>query len=257
MVNAIKLLKFVYRGLLTGMPILTYNPITKNNFLAPMNVNEYSTYVNIKLDTKQSFEIQNYIDTFTDNLSLTKVSIDGNEKASNYLSLNIYNCTSPVFLNDNPITRFEINTYVTDKFGNYGTLILDYLSNGLSMDPVNIFKKSNDIQIIKKETLIDINCNSTEENINLNLKFLHSKNKDFKANDQLIDFTDKIYYKNGIYDKIYYDTSLTKAVTKSPTITSNFLFNYLGMNFTSYDSIFYFKDNIDLVGKMWSNLYDF
>ena len=58
-------------------------------------------------------------------------------------------------------------------------------------------------------------------------------------------------------DKIYYDTSLTKAVTKSPTITSNFLFNYLGMNFTSYDSIFYFKDNIDLVGKMWSNLYDF
>ena len=80
MVNAIKLLKFVYRGLLTGMPILTYNPITKNNFLAPMNVNEYSTYVNIKLDTKQSFEIQNYIDTFTDNLSLAKVSIDGNEK---------------------------------------------------------------------------------------------------------------------------------------------------------------------------------
>ena len=38
------------------------------------------------------------------------------------------------------ITRCELNTYVKDHNGNYGTLIIDYLSNELSMDPLNIFK---------------------------------------------------------------------------------------------------------------------
>lgn len=259
MINTINLLKFVYRGLLTGMPLLTYNPITKNNFLAPMTVEPYSTYINIKLNDNQSEIIQNYINKYTDELYLDQVSIKDYEKPSNYLSLNIYNCTSPVFLNDNKITRFEINTYVKDKKGNYGTLILDYLSNGLSMDPVNIFKNKDEILINKNDISIDIEGYSKKENINLSLYYPISKTftKFFNVNNQLIDYTDNIYYKNGIYDKIYYDNSLTNAETISPYYNSNFIFNYLGMNFTDFDSLFYFRNNINLVGKIWSNLYDY
>ena len=70
---------------------------------------------------------------------MEKISME-KSKSGYYLSLNIYNCTSPVFLNDKVTTRFEINTYVNDECRK-GTLIIDYLSNELSMDPVNIFKR--------------------------------------------------------------------------------------------------------------------
>ena len=71
-----------------------------------------------------------------------------------YLSINVYNCSSPIFFNDNEeITRFEINTYVrkwnsnTQSF-DYGTVILDYTSNSLSMDPVHLFKQKQDVVFV-------------------------------------------------------------------------------------------------------------
>ena len=42
----IDFIRFVYKGLLTGMPILTYNSFNKNTFNIPMTVNPISTYVN-------------------------------------------------------------------------------------------------------------------------------------------------------------------------------------------------------------------
>ena len=39
------------------------------------------------------------------------------------------------------MTRFEINTYVKNQYNETGTLILDYLCNELSMDPVNLLKQ--------------------------------------------------------------------------------------------------------------------
>ena len=81
------LLKFVYRGLLTGLPILTYNPISKLNFHSPFDVKPMSTYINYKLNSKQF----DYINNFMNNsrLELNKVSIDSNKK-DYYLSFNIY-----------------------------------------------------------------------------------------------------------------------------------------------------------------------
>ena len=38
-----RFLKFIYNGLLTGMPIITYNPITQNTFNAPLTVEPYSS----------------------------------------------------------------------------------------------------------------------------------------------------------------------------------------------------------------------
>ena len=55
------LLKFVYRGLLTGLPILTYNPISKLNFHSPFDVKPYSTYINYKLDVNQFNYINEYL----------------------------------------------------------------------------------------------------------------------------------------------------------------------------------------------------
>ena len=39
-------LRFFYNFMLSGMPVLTVNPINKNILHAPFLVNSYSTYIN-------------------------------------------------------------------------------------------------------------------------------------------------------------------------------------------------------------------
>ena len=75
----LNLLKFVYRGLLTGMPILTYNPITKNTLNMPLTVKPYSTYLNFKLNYYQSQYLNNYISEYTNSLELVPINIFPND----------------------------------------------------------------------------------------------------------------------------------------------------------------------------------
>ena len=92
-----KFLQFFYNALLTGMPSLTYNPINKNTLHAPFNVNEGSTYINYKLNTHQIKSIQNYLSE-KGNLKIVPTKLFKNDKKNDfYLSINIYNCSSPIF----------------------------------------------------------------------------------------------------------------------------------------------------------------
>ena len=127
-------LKFVYSGLLTGMPPLTYNPITKNPLNIPFSIKPESLYINFKLNETQTSYLNNYIHDYNKDLEIIPVKLLNREtNKSNYLSVNIYNCTSPVFMNDNNMTRCEVNTYVKNtKTNKTGTLILDYISSELS-----------------------------------------------------------------------------------------------------------------------------
>ena len=96
-------LKFIHSGLLTGMPSLLYNPYTKLSLNVPLTIEPNSLYINFKLSEKESTYINEYIKRQS-SLELVPISLFPNEKAANYLSINIYNCTSPVFLNDNEDT---------------------------------------------------------------------------------------------------------------------------------------------------------
>ena len=80
--------KFVYRGILTGMPILTYNSITKNTFNVPMTVNPISTYVNFKLDPIMVDVINKDIQK-TSNLSLVPIKLFPDSKEEYILSVNL------------------------------------------------------------------------------------------------------------------------------------------------------------------------
>ncbi len=145
-----KFLKLFYNALLAGMPSLSYNPINKNILHAPFNVNEGSTYINYKLNKHQINVIQNYLSK-RGNLKIVPTKLFKNDINNDfYLSINIYNCTSPMFdfLSKDPVTRCEINTYVINEKNEFGTCIIDYTSNILSLDPDNIFKKSNPTKFI-------------------------------------------------------------------------------------------------------------
>ena len=76
------ILKFVYRGLLTGMPLLTYNPITKNTFNVPLTVLPYSTYLNFKLTDNQTSYLNNYISEFTKDLEIVPINLYPNDAKS-------------------------------------------------------------------------------------------------------------------------------------------------------------------------------
>ena len=254
----ISILKFVYRGLLTGMPILTYNPITKNNFIAPVEISPFSTYLNFKLSEDQTSSLNKYIQTFNKDLEIVPIKLLNEESESSfYLSANIYNCTAPIMSNTQEIGRCEINTYIYDKANNkYATIILDYLSNQISMDPVNVFKPSEEMIYLNDNNNLKSKCFSKKDTIVLDYNFDLSSGKNIKLSDELIKFTDKIYYKNGLYDKIYYDSSLTQPEIIYPD-KYQLSFQYRDLNFYDIDSIFYFKNKIQFAGSMWHNLYDY
>tara|TARA_Y100001958_G_C21113959_1_gene460078 strand:+ start:160 stop:975 length:816 start_codon:yes stop_codon:yes gene_type:complete len=254
-----KLLKFVYNGILTGMPLVVYNPISKNTLNVPLVVSPESTYLNLKLDDEQTNYLDSYIKDYTDTLDIVPISIFPGEKEAHYLSINVYNCSSSVFMNDEKsITRCEINTYVRNKDGNYGTIILDYLSNDLSMDPVNIFKQKEDIIFDKKDSVNIIRGRSIRDKISLDFKYNTLGTFKTAVSDSLIKYTDNIYYKTGIMDKIYYDSSLVNAIVKRPfSILNNdldFNFVYKDLVFDKISNMFYFDNEIRFIGGMWDNL---
>ena len=143
------LLKLFYSAMLTGIPSVTYNPINNNIFHAPVVIKPFSTYINYRLNFEQYTYIKNILDSRSNNLLPIFSNTLQDENKDYYLSVNIYNCSSPIFntITQDEVTRCEINTYVTDSKKNIGTVIMDYCSNYLSMDPVNIFKLPDNISM--------------------------------------------------------------------------------------------------------------
>ena len=279
-------LKFAYRAMITGLPLTTYNTYNDVSFHAPVNINPYSTYVNYKLTIDEFDYINKYLYKNTNfTMSIMSIEEKANPKYDYYVSVNMYNCTSPMFnvVTNQPITRCEINTYVKDQYGNYGTLIMDYASNYLSMDPENIFKlpgkakfttvecdQNIDTQLSKAEYFYassicpicdygnlksSVDFKAETDNFDFSLKYnVYNDDMRFRLNRNLIDYTDNIYYNNGICDKLYYDTTLTRADIREID-AYNVSFKFKDLVFSKPESVFYFKNNINFVGSLWNNLY--
>ncbi len=258
------LLKILYNFMLSGMPNLISNPINKNPLSSAFIVSPYSTYINYKLDNHEyniinSFMNNNKNNSNSNNFKIIPTEIIKNTNLDYFLSINIYNCTSPLFdfLNNQNSVRCEINTYVCNKQNLKGTLILDYVSNMLSLDPVNLFKKSGNIQFLKKNNIIKGFAN----NKNFNLKFKYNINNNFIKNNkisyELVKYTDIIYYTSGIYDKVFYD-SLFIDNDIITTLKHDVKFKFLDYEFKNENlhSVFYFKNKINFMGVMWSNIFN-
>ena len=213
-------LRLIYKSFLFGFPRIVYNPTNDNVFYSSYSVLPYSTYVNFKLNSKEYNYVTEYLMDKEGGLDLEKIKIEDNENNEYYLSVNMYNCSSPLFdlLGKDIVTRCEINTYVKNELNQTGTLILDYTSNMLSMDPVNVFKKSEICEFTLDENNI-ISCLSKSKSqdfvINYNISNI---DRYFNVSEELHDYTDNIFYTNGVYDKLYYDRTLIHGITKIPSV---------------------------------------
>jgi hypothetical protein len=254
----ILILKLIKNTILSFLPLLNIKSINYNflnNYNVPFTLNKYSTYINFKLDNDQKNIIQDYLNNYSSNLLLVPIKIFPTDSLDYYLSINFYNCTSPLFYNNNKeITRCEINTYVKDENNNTGTLILDYTSNHLSLDPINLFKNKNKLYFLKKNDFLEINSNNKLFSLSGKMNTLNYKKK--KISKNLIKFTNNIFYKNNIYDKLTYDDSLENTYINliPKNKIENFNFQYNNINFTNIHSIFYFENNIYFLCRLWFNL---
>jgi len=130
---------------------------------------------------------------------------------------------------------------------------MEYASNILSLDPDNLFKPKSNINF---DTNHELMYGIVKDN-NFELKFNYNRFLDTsiygKISSNLIKFTDKIFYKNGLYDKVYYDSSLihNKIIDVNDY---EVYFKFFDMEFNKVDSIFYFEEPINFVGGMWYNL---
>lgn len=251
------MLKLMYRSMSLFLPPLIYNPMATNKIYIPITLKQHSTYLNYKLNHDQISNLNNYIKSYNKSLKMVPIPLYENSNAHYYLSVNIYNSTSPIFRTDKDVIRCELNTYVIDEYGCKGTVILDYATNGPSMDPINGFKKNEfSLDLTFRECgdkIFNILCKSNRADIYLNLNFTQSSVFPKPLSHDLIEFTDKIYYKNGIFDKLYYDNSLLNPVLMGANIEHQ-TFIYRNMEFEQLESIFFFKDSLHFVGSMWDNL---
>jgi len=247
-------LQFIYSCLLCGVPQYSMNPLNQNRILAELNVQQYSSYVNYKLNDTQVNVLNNYIKEYNDDLDIVPIKLSKYSYPNYYLSVNMYNATSPIMMTNKDIIRCELNTYVKTKDGVLGTLILDYVSNTLSMDPVNIFKKN--VGKIKFDNNYNLNrlfVDSEDDELYLDLTYKLT-NDDYYISKKLVEFTDLAYYKNGVADKVYYDSTLGQAVTKYGELMSGSIFKYKGLEFYYPDSVFYFDNSLNFIGSVWYHL---
>jgi hypothetical protein len=230
------------------------NPLNQNRILAELNVKPYSTYINYRLNNTQVSILNNYIKNYSEDLEIVPIKLSKYDYPHYYLSINIYNATSPIMMTNNDLIRCELNTYIKTSDGILGTLILDYVSNTLSMDPINVFKSSiNNIKFINDIELNKLYVNSKQDKILLDLKYKLTKD-DFYISQKLVEFTDLAYYKNGVADKVYYDSTLGNADTKYGELLDGSVFKYREMEFYNPDSVFYFDNSLNFIGSVWNNL---
>ena len=257
LVNPRFVLKTLFKTITLTMPNVMYNPLANNRLYVPIDIKPHSTYINFKLNTEQVNNLNHYVSNFNESLTLVPITLYENDKANYYLSVNIYNSTSPIFMTENNIVRCELNTYVMDKSGTKGTLILDYMTDGPSMDPVSLFKKNEYLKKLvfnkNKQDIFNIFCKSYLSDIYLSLNFSANGVYPKKLSVDLLEYTDNIFYKNGILDKVYYDNTLINPVIMDVKLT-DFKFIYKDMMLDDLHSIFYFKNNLNFVGSMWDNL---
>ena len=259
-----RLLRVLYNGMLTGMPTIMNNPYNKNPLYAPFKVDKSSLYINYRLTSEQYSTINQYLNNSKSRLKIAKTAILKDDNRYFFLSINIYNCTSPLFsmLTKDYVTRCEINTYVIDNLNNIGTLIIDYGTSQLSLDSYNLIKMPDKFIDYKK----DNNNNKLygyvkQKNIDFNFTIkLNEKLYSDRLSHDLIKYTDRIYYLDGIYDKLYYDTSLLNnpivIINNNNNNNNNIEFNFLGSKFYNPDSVFVFSEPINFVGSMWENLFN-
>jgi len=161
-----------------------------------------SVYINFELK-------KNALDDFIDHIglpeefALTPVRCLDGEDPAYLLTLNIYQVSGIV-----RGSRAEWSTYVDDGEGKPRYMVLEARSSSGSMDPVNIVTRADRVDHARKaENLVSTVASKGGQVFRSRIS-LSDKHPLAKLATEWIAANDRIYWRNGVFDRAWYDGNL-------------------------------------------------
>lgn len=168
-----------------------------------------SVYINFEIKKELADEFANYIN-LADGISLTPIRCIEGEKASLLLTLNIYEVTGLV-----SGARAEWSTYISDRDGISRYMVLEAQAARGSMDPVNLVTRAGRVEHSRSGNILSSRVYAKgRKQFSARLR-LDESHPVAAISPEWITANDSIYWRNGVYDRVWYNGSMFNAKVRS------------------------------------------
>ena len=164
-----------------------------------------SVYINFEIKRSVFDEFVNYIDLPSE-FELIPVRVLAGEEPAYLLTLNIYNVSGLA-----SGSRAEWSTYVDDGDGRPRYMILEARSSSGSMDPVHIVTPSGRVDHMRnRDTLLSTVASGDGKLFRSEIR-VSAKQAAAELATEWVAANDRIYWRNGVFDRAWYDGKLFDA----------------------------------------------
>ncbi|MBY6196063.1 hypothetical protein [Vibrio hangzhouensis] len=172
-----------------------------------------SMFVNFNIPEKQVKELERDLG-LPSNLTLARSRMTDTQPWKYMLTLNIYETLD--VLSGVPVLRAEWSVYVRDvsdvSSDNYYFMVIDVNSNSPSLDPYNGMTPPTGFSYANDGGFLEASILNLDTSSKFSIEFA---NVEYKAgarlDEQWILSNDRIYWRNGVYDRLLYNGSLLSA----------------------------------------------
>jgi len=187
-------------SILDGVMILLGKKNPKLSFTILGDPN--SVYINFEIKPS-ALDAFNKIIELPEELELVPVRVLADEQAAYLLTLNIYEVSGLV-----SGARAEWSTYVDDGDGKPRYMILEAQSSSGSMDPVNIVTRSGKVEHYREGATLSSEVAASDGSRFRSSVRLSEKHSPATLATEWVAANDRIYWRNGVFDRAWYDGSL-------------------------------------------------
>ncbi len=196
----IKRWMYAQLSILDGVMILLGKKNPKLSFTVLGDPN--SLYINFEIKPSALDAFTKLID-LPEELELVPVRVLADEQPAYLLTLNIYEVSGLV-----SGSRAEWSTYVDDGDGKPRYMILEAQSSSGSMDPVNIVTRADTVEHVRNGMELFSRVDSGQGSSFTATIGLSDAQPMSRLANEWIGANDRIYWRNGIFDRAWYDASL-------------------------------------------------
>jgi hypothetical protein len=171
--------------------------------------NPCSIYFNFRIRPECREAFERHIN-LADNLALSPIRCLADETPELILTLNVYEVSGIV-----SGLRAEWSTYITDTEGKPRYMVLEARCAKGSMDPVELFTRPGRVEHRMTSTTVESLVASDAGALFRATCTLRDEHPHAKIATEWIVANDNIYWRNGIYDRTYYDAAMIDAPVRS------------------------------------------
>ena len=201
--------RFLYSQLALRDAFLILFGRVQPNIAFTVEANPCSIYFNFGIRPECREEFTRYIN-LADDLSLSPIRCVADEDPELILTLNIYEVSGIV-----SGLRAEWSTYITDEEGKPRYMVLEARCANGSLDPVELFTRPGRVEHSMTSSVVESLVASNEGALFRSTCKLRDEHPQAPIATEWIVANDNIYWRNGIYDRTYYDEAMIDAPVRS------------------------------------------